>query len=75
MDNIRFAFVADGDIFHYMTFPNNDDLQGVIAGLRSRPLLVEIPEGYPDHFGPGWKYVDGEFVNTIAPAVEDYEVE
>jgi hypothetical protein len=75
MDKIRFAFVADGDIFHYMTFPNDENLQGVIAGLRSKPLLVEIPDNYPDHFGLGWKYIDGQFVNTMAASVEDYEVE
>lgn len=75
MENIKFAFIADGDIFHYMTIPNNDDLQGVIAGLRSKPLIVEMPEYLSDKVTPGLKYVDGQFIDIWAQPEDDYEVE
>jgi hypothetical protein len=79
MENtIRFAFVSDGDIFHFMTLPYVSELDGVIAGMRSGPIVVEIPQELPEYLGPGWKYIDGQFVNVgvIAPECpDDYEVE
>ena len=78
MQNIKFAFVSDGEIFHIMTLPDISDLQGVIAGMKSSPIIVEIPEGMPDHLIPGLRYVNGEFTNRINNFIEDeedYEVE
>ncbi len=76
---IRFAFVSDGDIFHFMALPYVSELDGVIAGMRSNPMIVEMPEGLPDYLGPGWKYIDGQFVNVginiAQEEPEDYEVE
>ena len=80
MENaIRFAFVSDGDIFHYMTLPYVSELDGVIAGMRSNPIIVEMPNDLPDYLGPGWKYIDGQFVHVGVSVPqedpEDYEVE
>jgi hypothetical protein len=75
MEQVKFAFISDGDIFHHMTIPNNEDLQGVIAGLRSKPMIVEIPEDMSDKITPGLKYIDGQFIDTWAQPEDDYEVE
>jgi hypothetical protein len=83
MENLTFAFVADEDVFHYLQIPNDPRLEGVIAGLRSGPRLVEVSTGSPETMGVGWKYIDGKFV---APEIQeshdhdhtdedDYEVE
>lgn len=76
MKDLTFAFVIDGDVFHYLQIPDDPRLEGVIAGLRSGPQVVEVPETMPAQLGPDWKYVDGKFV---APEVQmpedDYEVE
>lgn len=73
-----FAFVSDEDVFHFFTIPDEPQFQGIIAGLQSRPLLVEVT-GKDEMFNGGfWKYVDGEFVqaehNPFADE-DDYEVE
>jgi len=76
MNFLTFAFVIDGDVFHYLQIPNDPSLEGVIAGLRSGPIVVEVPEGMPERMGPDWKYVDGQFVPPSGFNLEnDYEVE
>lgn len=80
MDTVRFAFISDGDVFHYLNLPNNEDLAGVIAGLRSRPIVVEVPEQFSDgYIGSNWKYINDEFVyvekKPINTSPNDYEVE
>lgn len=80
MDTLKFAFISDGDVFHYLTLPNTEDLAGVIAGLRSKPIVVEVPEQFVEgYIGPNWKYINEEFVyiepEPINIEPEDYEVE
>ena len=78
MESVKFAFISDGDIFHFLTLPYLPELDGTIAGMRSGPMVVEIPEHLPEYLGPGWKYLDGEFVNVsvgVTQDPDDYEVE
>jgi hypothetical protein len=78
-----FAFVADGDVFHTLLIPK-DSGPGLIEGLRSKPLLLEITDR-PEIFKVGgWKF-DYETETFYHPALleedaimffeEDYEVE
>lgn len=76
MKYLTFAFVIDGDVFHYLQIPEDPGLEGVIAGLRSGPMLVEVPDYLPERMGADWKYIDGEFVAPSGFSIEeDYEVE
>lgn len=75
MKEFKFAFIADGEVFHYLSMREDPSLEGVIAGLRSNPILVELPEG-TDYFPAGTLYKDGEFVVPEFKLPEDdYEVE
>jgi hypothetical protein len=72
---LRFAFISDGEVFHYLSLQDDPAFEGVIAGLRSGPILVELPEG-ADFLPPGTKYENGEFILPEAKMPEpDYEVE
>jgi len=75
MENLTFAFVMDGDVFHYLQIPNDPRLEGVIAGLSSGPQVVPMPEGV--EFMPmGTRYENGEFVlPEVEEPEDDYEVE
>ena len=75
MRELRFAFIADGEIFHYLTMKEDPAFEGVIAGLRSRPLLIELPEG-SDFLPPGTRYENNSFI-VPEPGLseDDYEVE
>ena len=78
MDELKFAFVVDDELFHFMTFPNDPRLEGVIAGLRSKPTLIELPENIEiSQMRPGLKYINGQIMNFGPPEDQsyDYEVE
>ena len=75
MDELKFAFIANGEVFHYLALPNRSDFEGVIAGMRSEPIVVELPEG-SDYLPPGTRYENGEFILAEMTFVDgDYEVE
>ena len=68
-----FAFVADGDVFHTLLMPK-DAGHGIIEGLRSKPLVIEITDR-PEVFQlGGWKY-DYESQTFYHPAADAEEVE
>jgi len=77
MNELKFAFVIDGEVFHYLTVPDDPGFQGAIAGLRSGPQVIELPEN-TDFFPLGTRYENGKF---ILPEIlelideDDYEVE
>jgi hypothetical protein len=73
----QFAFIADNDVF--TIFKIDDSIPGnqpVIAGLGSKPLIVEIDNETID---VGWKFIDGEFYmpasQMMASQAPDYEVD
>ena len=73
----QFAFIADNDVFTVFrideSIPGN---QPVIAGLQSKPVVVEIDN---DMIDVGWKFIDGEFYmpasQMTASQEPDYEVD
>lgn len=79
-----FVFVADGDVFHTLLIPE-DVGPGIIEGLQSRPLVVDVTDR-PEIFKlGGWKYdyesqkfyhpmSEIEDIEELAEQ-EDYEVE
>lgn len=73
----RFAFLSDQDVF--TVFALDEDViqhQPIIAGLRSKPTIVEVDDGDIRQIGLGWKYFENEFYAPAASAIEDdYEVE
>ena len=76
MKYLTFAFVIDGDVFHYLQIPEDPGLEGVIAGLRSGPMVVEVPDYMLEQMGADWKYIDGQFIAPSGTTLEDdYEVE
>lgn len=84
-DNIlKFAFVADNDVFHFFQIPNIPQLDGVIAGLKSGPTVIEVTDIYNTIVDGKWKYIDGSFIRDIESKQldhnhsvdeDDYEVE
>ncbi len=72
-----FAFIVDEDVFHFMTIPDQPQFAGVIAGLQSKPLLLDVTDRPELLTGGYWKYIDGEIVKHEfdTPEDEDYEVE
>jgi len=77
-----FAFITGEDIFHVFKIDDTEATAGLVAGMRSEPIIVEISGN--DHFyeESGWKFVDGKFVKKEIydnpPAIvdeDDYEVE
>jgi hypothetical protein len=76
-----FIFVSDGDIFHTFKIADAEYAAGIISGLLSEPIIVEVTGQEFVYEQPGWRYVNGEF--TQEPAVmrnpiideDDYEVE
>lgn len=79
MDEKTFAFIVDGDIFHFMKVPNDERFAGIIAGLQSKPQIIEVPEDVPlMQYPDGWRYVNNRFEpkpQYIIEDFEDYEVE
>ena len=74
-DNKRvFAFIVDGDVFHFMMIPNDPELQGVIAGLNSQPMLLEVTGRQELYKIAGWKY-DYESGTFYHPAANEEDVE
>jgi hypothetical protein len=78
-NNHAFAFIADGEVFHFLTIPKSPQFAGIIAGLQSRPLLVEVTDR-PDMFNGGfWTYDGVKFTEKPKEQVitdpDDYEVE
>lgn len=68
-----FAFIADGDIFHTLLMPENVG-SGIIEGLQSRPLVVDVTDR-PELFKiPGWKY-DYETGSFYHPATDSEEIQ
>lgn len=77
-ENIKvFAFVADEDVFHFMTIPDEPQFAGIIAGLQSKPLLLDVTDRPELLMGGYWKYINGEIVKHEfnIPEDDDYEVE
>lgn len=73
-----FAFITDDEVFHLLTIQDVPELSKVIAGLQSRPLLIEITDRPEILQGGYWKYINGEFVKQNIQETEDpddYEVE
>lgn len=72
-----FAFIVDEDVFHFMTIPDEPQFAGIIAGLQSRPLLLDVTDKPELLMGGYWKYVNGEIVKHELPTSEDedYEVD
>lgn len=62
----KFAFIAEGDVFHTWEITIDDNGHSpemLLAGLASNPIIVEVLN--PDMpVGPGWTY-DG--FNLIPP--------
>jgi hypothetical protein len=54
----KFAFIAEGDVFHTWEIAVDDhghSLEMLLAGLTSNPIIVEVLD--PDMpVGPGWTY-------------------
>lgn len=80
MSQKLFAFVSDGDAFHFMQVPDLPDLAKLIAGLQSNPILVDISDNPEIMENPIlWTYVDGKFIKTGIDIPQfdedDYEVE
>jgi hypothetical protein len=80
-----FAFIADEEVFHFMTIPDDPQFAGAIAGLQSKPLLLDVTH-LPDLAATGpWKYINGEFIkpdvlieqptDQVDYDESDYEVE
>lgn len=69
-----FAFIAEGDVFHILLMPDEPDLAGVLAGLNSKPLLVEVTDRPEIYKLAGWKY-DYETETFYHPAANDDDVE
>jgi hypothetical protein len=76
-----FIFVSDGDIFHTFKIADADYAAGIISGLLSQPIVVEVTGQEFVYEQPGWKYINGEFVQDFTPTQnpiideDDYEVE
>jgi hypothetical protein len=75
----KFVVVADGEVIMHFVIHKHDSgaTDGMLAGLRSDPKIIELTEESDPSVGFGWKYIDGVFVQPEpeAPAVEEYEVE
>jgi len=52
-----FAFVINGEVFHIMKLPDDPQFDGIIAGLRSGPQVIEVT-GFDD-ISPAWRVIDG----------------
>lgn len=76
-----FVFVSDGDMFHTFKIEDADYAAGIISGMLSQPIVVEVTGQEFVYEQPGWRYVNGEFIQesviTRNPAIDedDYEVE
>lgn len=75
----KFVIVADDEVIMNFTVPAYNDAitDGILAGLRSRPIVVELPEGSDPFVGFGWKYVNGYFLSPSHDHSSDnqYEVD
>jgi hypothetical protein len=59
-----FAFVINNEIFHIMKLPDSPNFDGVIAGLRSGPQIIEAT-GFDD-ISPSWRFIDGVLYRPAA---------
>lgn len=62
----KFAFIAEGDVFHIWEIVSDEhghSPEMLLAGLASSPTIVEVPDSDMP-VGPGWTY-DG--TNLIPP--------
>lgn len=57
MSQKKFAFVINNEIFHIMNIPDQPELEGLIAGMRSGPQIIEVT-GFED-ISPSWRIIDG----------------
>lgn len=75
----KFVVIADNEVIMHFVVHKHDDgvTDGVLAGLRSDPKIIELSENVDPSIGFGWKYVGGSFISPhSAPPVDDeYEVE
>lgn len=62
----KFAFVVEGEVFHIWQVNVNPDgsTDGLVAGLESRPTIIEIPEGLT--VLNGWTFDGTTFVEPEA---------
>lgn len=75
----KFVIVADDEvIMHFVVHRDNDGVtDGIIAGLRSNPKILELSQEDDPSVGFGWRYVGGKFVSPESsfPYSDDYEVD
>lgn len=76
-----FVFVSDGDIFHTFKIEDAEYAAGIISGMQSQPIVVEVTGQEFVYEQSGWRFVNGEFIQesviTRNPIIDedDYEVE
>lgn len=56
----RFGFIVDGELFYVHHLPDEEVFEGVIAGMQSFPMVIEITD-LPHVSGSGWKFKDNQF--------------
>ena len=58
----KFAFIAEGDVFMIMTFPEDHQKSEVwTAGLLSAPTIVDVSS--VENIAPGWTWNGTDFIN------------
>ncbi len=77
-----FVFITGEDIFHAFKIDDNEATAGLIAGMRSDPVVIEVTGNEHVFEESGWKFIDGKFVKKeiydnppIIFDEDDYEVE
>ena len=75
-----FVFIVDQDIFHTFRIEDTEYSAGLIAGMQSNPIVVDVTGHEHISTQIGWKYIDGKFHQTNAATMptdieDDYEVE
>jgi hypothetical protein len=75
----KFVIVADNEvIMHFIVHKHEDGAtDGILAGLRSEPKIIELTEKSDPSVTFGWKHVNGDFVppEQTASVTDDYEVD
>lgn len=75
----KFVIVSDGEvIMNFVVYKHESGItDGILAGLRSDPKIIELEDDQDPSIGFGWRHLEGNFVppEQAAPAIEDYEVE
>ena len=77
-----FAFITGEDIFHVFKIEDSEATAGLIAGMLSEPIIIEVSGNEHVYEESGWKFIDGRFIKKEVyenpPTVideDDYEVE